>query len=88
MVDQVKPFSLTHTTDYYMSLDIKLNICKFNFKAPVLLFSRLWHTVISEQITEVVPERRHNRGASIENLNGTTGNSKKIVQPIKLFFGV
>ena len=87
MVDQEKPFSLTHTTDYYMSLDIKLDICKFNFKTPVFLFSRLWHTVISDQIAEVVTERRHNRRASIENLDGTTGNSKKNIRPIKLFFG-
>ena len=71
-----------------MSLDIKLNIFKFNFKALVFLFSRLWHTVISEQIAEVAPERHYNRGASIENLNGTTGNSKKNIRSIKLFFGV
>jgi len=44
--------------------------------------------VISEQIAQVVLKRRQNEGAAIGDLGAMDQNPKKLIETIKLFFGV
>lgn len=54
------------------------------------IFSKIMiaNPVISEQIAQVVLKRQQNKGAAMDDFNAASGNPSKLIETIKLFFGV